>query len=403
MMEYPWSVSVWTVRSAALGIRCPAMEVTLNVIRGKVNRGEISFRPPAVLGRSREADLTIAHPMVSRHHCELFEVDGLLMVRDLGSLNGTMVHESRVVQAALCPDESFSVGPLTFQVRYQYDGDLDAVPPPTLAEPVVDKKLAGSAPLDEVARPTETPRFLDAGPEPVAESSDEAGSWSNAMPSEDDGLWVNVAPAEEAVAAEDAASAEPDGESPLYASRSEPTVDESPVVGFAEAESSDELVSASGAETKEQTGPKLRLDEAEPGDPIPADSTPAEEPETVPPEPKKKKRHFSLWPFGGGKKRSKTTAKQGKPAPKSSAALLAAVELPAASPESLPVTAGGDDAPRDEAVADLPVNPDPQPEEPEVAAEPAEPAEPEVVVAPDKPSESSGEDDAFEDFLKGIQ
>ncbi len=277
------------------------MEVTLVVIRGKVNRGEIAFQPPAVLGRSREADLTIAHPMVSRHHCELFEVDGLLMVRDLGSLNGTMIHDRRVVQAALCPDESFSVGPLTFQVRYQYDGDLDAVPPPTLAEPVVADKPAGSAPLGDAARPTETPRFLIPGPEPVVASAADAGPWSNAVPAEDDGPWASAEPADEAMPAEEAAPAdeaapaEPVGEPPLFAPWSEPSGDESPANGDAKVEPSDELALAPGADTKEEVDSTVRPDEAEPGE-----STAAEEPEAGQPEPEKKKRRFSLWPFGGG-------------------------------------------------------------------------------------------------------
>ena len=31
---------------------------------------------PTIVGRGRDADLTLAHPLASRHHCELYEVEG---------------------------------------------------------------------------------------------------------------------------------------------------------------------------------------------------------------------------------------------------------------------------------------------------------------------------------------
>ena len=64
------------------------MDAKLVIVGGKANKGPISLKLPTVIGRSREADLTVAHPMISRQHCRLFEVDGLLKIRDLGSLNG---------------------------------------------------------------------------------------------------------------------------------------------------------------------------------------------------------------------------------------------------------------------------------------------------------------------------
>jgi len=56
---------------------------------------------PMTLGRGREADLTIAHPTVSRLHCELYEIDETLCVRDMGSLNGTFVGDVRITEASL--------------------------------------------------------------------------------------------------------------------------------------------------------------------------------------------------------------------------------------------------------------------------------------------------------------
>ncbi len=110
------------------------MDAKLLVVGGKASKGSISLKLPTVIGRSREATLTIAHPMISRRHCEVYEADGLLMVRDLGSLNGTVVGGQRIKEAPLPPDGEFSIGPLTFRAQYHYDGKLDGLPAPVLAE-----------------------------------------------------------------------------------------------------------------------------------------------------------------------------------------------------------------------------------------------------------------------------
>jgi pSer/pThr/pTyr-binding forkhead associated (FHA) protein len=110
------------------------MEAKLVVVRGKASKGHISLNLPTVIGRSREADLTIAHPTVSRKHCELFEKDGLLKVRDLGSLNGTFVRRKQIKESELRPDDEFSIGPLTFRVLYEYDGKSSGKKPAPSAD-----------------------------------------------------------------------------------------------------------------------------------------------------------------------------------------------------------------------------------------------------------------------------
>jgi len=49
------------------------------------------------LGRSREADLALADPDLSRMHAELRHVGDVLVVRDLGSKTGTMIGERNVL------------------------------------------------------------------------------------------------------------------------------------------------------------------------------------------------------------------------------------------------------------------------------------------------------------------
>ncbi len=120
------------------------MEAKLLVVGGKASKGSISLKLPTVIGRSREATLTIAHPMISRRHCEVYEADGLLMIRDLGSLNGTVIGGQRIKEAPLPPDGEFSIGPLTFRAQYQYAGELDGLPAPVLAERKAAAPAAGA-------------------------------------------------------------------------------------------------------------------------------------------------------------------------------------------------------------------------------------------------------------------
>jgi pSer/pThr/pTyr-binding forkhead associated (FHA) protein len=97
------------------------VQAKLVVVEGETSARQFDLRLPAVIGRSRATDVTLGHPLISRRHCEVFEADGLLMLRDLGSLNGTFVGETRLAElpAPIRPGEQFSVGPVTFQAEYQ--------------------------------------------------------------------------------------------------------------------------------------------------------------------------------------------------------------------------------------------------------------------------------------------
>jgi len=103
------------------------MQAKLTVIGGKANKKELSLNIPVIVGRSRGVGLTIAHPMVSRQHCQIFEADGALRIRDLGSTNGTFVGGKKVPEAVLRPHDQFSIGPLIFEIDYQYVGDSTVV------------------------------------------------------------------------------------------------------------------------------------------------------------------------------------------------------------------------------------------------------------------------------------
>jgi hypothetical protein len=71
-----------------------------------------------VLGRSREADIVVQDPNVSRRHAELRRDDGGWEIVDLGSTNGIKVNGRRVDHQQLSPGDQITIGvtDLTFEL-----------------------------------------------------------------------------------------------------------------------------------------------------------------------------------------------------------------------------------------------------------------------------------------------
>jgi pSer/pThr/pTyr-binding forkhead associated (FHA) protein len=69
-----------------------------------------------VVGRKPECDLRLDHKSVSKMHCVIVKTDGLLLIRDLGSTNGTRVNGQRVRRAALLPNDQLSIASFKFRV-----------------------------------------------------------------------------------------------------------------------------------------------------------------------------------------------------------------------------------------------------------------------------------------------
>jgi hypothetical protein len=63
-----------------------------------------------VIGRSRDADLTLDDPNVSRRHAELRRDDGGWTIADLASTNGVKVNGRRVAEQRLQPGDEITVG-----------------------------------------------------------------------------------------------------------------------------------------------------------------------------------------------------------------------------------------------------------------------------------------------------
>jgi pSer/pThr/pTyr-binding forkhead associated (FHA) protein len=107
------------------------------------------------VGRQDGCELTVRSSQVSRKHCQLFEKKGLLLVKDLGSANGTFVNGTRIEeQRVLEPGDELTVGPIKFLIEKATSTAASA--------PAPSADLASGSDPDAKVKPTDT-----AIPEPV--------------------------------------------------------------------------------------------------------------------------------------------------------------------------------------------------------------------------------------------
>jgi len=71
-----------------------------------------------LIGRTEGCDVRLEHKSVSKMHCVIVKTDGLLLLRDLGSTNGTRVNGQRVRRAALLPNDQLTIATFKFRVAF---------------------------------------------------------------------------------------------------------------------------------------------------------------------------------------------------------------------------------------------------------------------------------------------
>jgi hypothetical protein len=74
------------------------------------------LRDVTVVGRHAGCDVVINDGSLSKRHCVFVKTDGLLVLRDLATTNGTKVKGQRVRWAALLPDDRISLGAYKMRV-----------------------------------------------------------------------------------------------------------------------------------------------------------------------------------------------------------------------------------------------------------------------------------------------
>jgi uncharacterized protein YkwD len=65
---------------------------------------------PAVLGRGDDVEIRLEELKASRRHLEIRPAGAGVVIRDLGSTNGTFTEDRRIVKARLAPGDSFRIG-----------------------------------------------------------------------------------------------------------------------------------------------------------------------------------------------------------------------------------------------------------------------------------------------------
>ena len=104
-----------------------------------------------VVGRREYCDIQIDNPSLSKRHCVLVRTDGLLMIRDLATTNGTKVNGQRIMWAALLPNDRVTLGRYKLRI---YLGSDDAVSPSEQrGRPAHSQKIAQGSQRAAVAPP----------------------------------------------------------------------------------------------------------------------------------------------------------------------------------------------------------------------------------------------------------
>ena len=136
------------------------MDVVLVMFKDDEQREFPLASKKVILGRRPDCDLRIPTRDVSRRHCEIGpgEKRSELVVRDLGSSNGTFVNDKRVAEAKLKPGDRLTVGPVTFVVRI--NGEPAEIKPQDVA-PRLDEAEEAVVPVQ--ADGVDTNDILDLG------------------------------------------------------------------------------------------------------------------------------------------------------------------------------------------------------------------------------------------------
>ena len=72
-------------------------------------------RPQIVIGRSSKADICIDQEAVSRNHCKILSTGGSVLLRDMGSTNGTYVNDELVDEYVLRDGDFIKIGRCIFK------------------------------------------------------------------------------------------------------------------------------------------------------------------------------------------------------------------------------------------------------------------------------------------------
>ncbi|WP_435017078.1 FHA domain-containing protein [Tundrisphaera sp. TA3] len=145
------------------------MDFQLVVLRGRSATTALKLGDTATTaGRGEDCQLRIKSSQVSRRHCQFFEKNGMLLVKDLGSSNGTFLNGKKIEgQRVLEPGDELAIGPVKLRVEKagQPSASKTGVKPgvPKPGDTAVPTKISPGASSDEFEID------FDETPEPASE------------------------------------------------------------------------------------------------------------------------------------------------------------------------------------------------------------------------------------------
>lgn len=96
----------------------PEHTYRLTILRGGAPGQSWPISPsPLVIGRNVACQIRIQDPIISRRHCEIWQAEDGLRIRDLNSSNHTRVNGNPIVEAQLCEGDQIALGPYLFAIR----------------------------------------------------------------------------------------------------------------------------------------------------------------------------------------------------------------------------------------------------------------------------------------------
>lgn len=145
------------------------MEASLVMFKADGQRREFPMRKSTiVVGRKNTCDLRIPLSSVSRQHFRVdLDDDDKLMLRDLGSSNGTFYNGERVLEAELGAGDQIRVGPVTFIVIV--DGEPADIEPVKTVLPEDTGDVEESAEMAQAAAEVAAAASKPAAIEPAGE------------------------------------------------------------------------------------------------------------------------------------------------------------------------------------------------------------------------------------------
>jgi ABC transport system ATP-binding/permease protein len=106
----------------SLGVQSAAGEALRSLSLGEL---DLTHQAEVLIGRDPKAQLHLNHPSVSFHHAQITQQDRGLVIKDLGSTNGTFVNGLRITQGILKSGDQIQVGPY----RLVYDAKQQSLAP----------------------------------------------------------------------------------------------------------------------------------------------------------------------------------------------------------------------------------------------------------------------------------